>query len=119
MHQSAYLCKQIASQGIKVVRCRANPAPIMGNPSWPLLFIPTAIYAPGMCVVMTSSKAKGILDHLEGSSDKMAEEVREIYVAASRAEKLLVIACPKSQVTRLIKHFESNGAQEAFDQPWT
>lgn len=73
---------------------------------------------PAMCVVMTSKTAKGILDHLEGKDDKMAEEAREIYVAASRAEKLLVIACLKSQVDRLRKHLESNGAKVEYTQLW-
>ena len=73
---------------------------------------------PAMCVVMTSKTAKGIMDHLEGKDDKMAEEAREIYVAASRAERLLVIACLKSQVARLVKHFESNGAEVEFGQLW-
>ena len=73
---------------------------------------------PAMCVVMTSTTAKGILDHLEGEDDKMAEEAREIYVAASRAEKLLVIACLKSQVDRLKKHLESKGAQVEYTQLW-
>ena len=73
---------------------------------------------PAMCVVITSTTAKGILDHLEGKDDKMAEEAREIYVAASRAEKLLVIACLKSQVERLKKHLESNGAKVDFTQLW-
>lgn len=73
---------------------------------------------PAMCVVMTSTTAKGILDHLEGEDDKMAEEAREIYVAASRAEKLLVIACLKSQVDRLKKHLESNGAKVEYTQLW-
>ena len=73
---------------------------------------------PAMCVVMTSTTAKGILDHLEGKDDKMAEEAREIYVAASRAEKLLVIACLKSQAGRLKKHLESDGANVEITQLW-
>nr|WP_321440525.1 ATP-dependent helicase [uncultured Hyphomonas sp.] len=71
---------------------------------------------PAMCVVMTSKTAKGILDHLECKDDRMAEEAREIYVAASRAEKLLVIACVKSQAERLVKHLESTGASVEFTQ---
>jgi hypothetical protein len=42
-----------------------------------------------------------ILEHLEatGSSDA-AEDARKIYVAASRTQRLLVMAIPKSRVVR-------------------
>ncbi len=64
----------------------------------------------GVCVVLTTSKAKGILMHLENEPDNSkAEDVRELYVAASRAQKLLVLACPKSQSKRLVKHICSHG----------
>jgi superfamily I DNA/RNA helicase len=67
---------------------------------------------PAVCVVMTSKKAKGILDYLEtGSPADCAEDSREIYVAASRAERLLVIAIPKSQAKRLSDHIGNTGAQ--------
>lgn len=66
----------------------------------------------GMCVVLTTAKAKGILTRLETEPDNSnAEDAREIYVAASRAKKLLVFACPRSQSERLAKHLSSNGAQ--------
>lgn len=74
---------------------------------------------PAVCVVMTSSTAKGILDNLETGDRTMAEQAREIYVAASRAEKLLAIACPKSQVGRLIKHLQSNGAVVELTRLWS
>ncbi|MEJ1343220.1 MAG: ATP-dependent helicase [Candidatus Sedimenticola sp. (ex Thyasira tokunagai)] len=65
----------------------------------------------GVCVVMTTAKAKGILTHLEKEPDNSrAEDARELYVAASRAQKLLVFACPKSQSKRLAKHISSSGA---------
>ncbi|BCD97709.1 ATP-dependent helicase [Marinagarivorans cellulosilyticus] len=65
----------------------------------------------GVCVVLTTATAKGILTHLEEELDnRMAEDARELYVAASRAQKLLVFACPKSQSKRLTKHISSSGA---------
>jgi len=65
-----------------------------------------------VCVVMTSATAKGILDYLEtGNPKEHAENSREIYVAASRAQRLLVIAAPKSQASRLKVHIGSGGAQ--------
>jgi superfamily I DNA/RNA helicase len=73
---------------------------------------------PGICVVMTSNTAKGIIDHLEGEDNAMAERARELYVAASRAEKLLVIACLKAQVGRLIGHLQSNGSRVEYFQLW-
>ena len=66
----------------------------------------------GVCVVLTAPKAKGILTHLEKEPDNsMAEDARELYVAASRAQKLLVFACPKSQTKRFIAHISLSGAE--------
>lgn len=57
---------------------------------------------PAVCVVMTSQTAGGILGYLEGeTSNGMDEDVRKIYVAASRAERLLAIAVPRSSADRL------------------
>jgi len=56
-----------------------------------------------VCVVMTSNKTKKILAHLEtgeGTQDS-AEDARKIYVAASRAKRLLVIAVPKNSARKL------------------
>jgi len=65
----------------------------------------------GVCVLLTTAKAKGIITHLEKEPDNsMAEDARELYVAASRAQKLLVFACPKSQSKRLVAHISSSGA---------
>ncbi len=65
---------------------------------------------PAVCVVMTSSTARGILDVLSGqSADEMEEDARKLYVGASRAERLLVIAIPKSQSARLQSHLEGSG----------
>jgi DNA helicase II / ATP-dependent DNA helicase PcrA len=47
--------------------------------------------------------AKGILDFLSaGISVTDNEEARKIYVGASRAQRLLAIAIPKSQASRLV-----------------
>jgi len=65
----------------------------------------------GMCVVLTTATANGILNYLSGNSDgAKAEEARVFYVAASRAEKLLVIACPQGQSERLVDHISQYGA---------
>lgn len=65
---------------------------------------------PAVCVVMTVSTASGILDYLEnGTSAVHAEEARKIYVAASRAERLLAIATPGSQAARLERHLGATG----------
>jgi DNA helicase II / ATP-dependent DNA helicase PcrA len=57
---------------------------------------------PAVCVVMSPRTAKGILDFLttdDGGDDN--EEARKIYVGASRAQRLLVIALPRTQAQRL------------------
>tara|TARA_R110000787_G_scaffold208307_3_gene318239 strand:+ start:4685 stop:6415 length:1731 start_codon:yes stop_codon:yes gene_type:complete len=57
---------------------------------------------PAVCVVMTSQKAGRILDYLEGDTTNGADEdARKIYVAASRAERLLVMAIPKNTAGRM------------------
>lgn len=66
---------------------------------------------PAVCVVATSSTLKSILDFLEtGAPADKAEDARKLYVAASRAERLLVIAAPRSQAERLKTHLSSQGA---------
>lgn len=57
---------------------------------------------PAVCVVLSSSTAKGILDFLiaDGGDDNN-EEARKIYVGASRAQRLLVIALPRTQAPRM------------------
>ncbi|PHR25406.1 MAG: hypothetical protein COA37_00750 [Hoeflea sp.] len=65
---------------------------------------------PAVCVVMTSQKAGRILDYLEGDTSNGADEdARKIYVAASRAERLLVMAIPKNTVGRMQALFTSVG----------
>lgn len=58
---------------------------------------------PAVCVLLTAKTAGAILDALNGTTDeaKAVEDAREVYVAASRAERLLAIATPKSRVTSL------------------
>lgn len=69
---------------------------------------------PAVCVVTTASSLKGILDFLEtGKPQERAEDARELYVAASRAGKLLVFAAPKSQADRLAAHLGKQGAKTA------
>jgi hypothetical protein len=67
---------------------------------------------PGVCVVLSIKTTKDIVDYLiTGQPSQSAEGARKLYVAASRAERLLVIATPKSQGVRLIKHMEKTGAK--------
>lgn len=66
---------------------------------------------PAVCVVLTTSSLKSILTHLEIEPDEAwAEEARALYVAASRAQQLLVFGCPRSQSDRLKDHLEVSGA---------
>lgn len=66
---------------------------------------------PSVCVVTTSITLGGILDYLEsGTREDKAEEARKLYVAASRAQKLLVFAIPHNKADRLRKHLSVQGA---------
>lgn len=58
---------------------------------------------PAVCVVLTPQTAGNILDVLNGTATDPGgvEEARKIYVAASRAERLLAIATPKSRAATL------------------
>jgi DNA helicase II / ATP-dependent DNA helicase PcrA len=58
---------------------------------------------PAVCVVLTPRTAGGILDVLDGTASDadVVEEARKIYVAASRAERLLAMAAPKSRAAKL------------------
>jgi superfamily I DNA/RNA helicase len=56
---------------------------------------------PAICVVMSPSTAKGIVDFLTAGGAVDNEEARKIYVGASRAQRLLAIALPQSQAPRL------------------
>lgn len=65
-----------------------------------------------VCVVTVAQTLKGVLDYLEtGAPAEKAEAARELYVAASRAQRLLAIATPKSQTTRMVSHLRKKGAQ--------
>jgi DNA helicase-2/ATP-dependent DNA helicase PcrA len=65
---------------------------------------------PAVCVVMPPRNTKGILDLLEtGQNKEDGESLRKIYVAVSRAERLLVIAVPKSQITRVKARLTAKG----------
>jgi len=66
---------------------------------------------PAICVVTTSKTLGSILDFLEaGSPDDKAEEARELYVAASRAQKLLAFAVPANLSDRFAAHLRGQGA---------
>lgn len=56
---------------------------------------------PAICVVMSPSTAKGIVDFLSGDAAVDNEEARKIYVGATRAQRLLAIALPRTQAPRL------------------
>lgn len=66
---------------------------------------------PAVCVVTTSTTLARILEFLEtGAPDDRAEEARELYVAASRAQKLLVFAVPASLTDRFTALLCGQGA---------
>jgi hypothetical protein len=66
---------------------------------------------PAVCVVISSKKAKGIIDFLTtGAPAASAEEARKIYVGASRARRLLAIALPNAQSARLVALLQTTGA---------
>jgi len=66
---------------------------------------------PAVCVVMSPQKTKGILDYLtSGNPVSSGEDARKIYVGASRAKHLLVIAVPSSQAGRLKSLLDATGA---------
>jgi DNA helicase-2/ATP-dependent DNA helicase PcrA len=65
---------------------------------------------PAVCVVMTAATTGDILAYLEtGGPVGSAEDARKIYVAASRAERLLTIAVPRGHATRLKDHLGATG----------
>jgi DNA helicase-2/ATP-dependent DNA helicase PcrA len=86
--------------------------PPLSSPSARTIHAVKGMEFPAVCVVMTVRDARGILDYLETGQPTMhAEASREIYVAASRARRLLAIAVPKSQAGRLAAYIGSSGAQ--------
>jgi hypothetical protein len=68
---------------------------------------------PGVCVVMTSSTTQNILSYLE-TGVNVSEAARKIYVAASRAKRLLVIAMPSKHAERLVAMLGATGAPVAL-----
>ena len=72
---------------------------------------------PGVCVVLTTKTAGSIIDLLEGETSTGAdEEARKIYVGASRAERLLAIAVPKSRAARLKTLLVNGGCEIRLHQ---
>lgn len=71
---------------------------------------------PAVCVVMTSQKVGKILDLLEGQRSEADEDARKIYVGASRAERLLAFAVPKSSAGRLIALLQANGCTTVLNE---
>ena len=78
-----------------------SAAPLSGHPACTIHSV-KGMEFPAVCVVMSPSTAKGIIDFLTGSgADGDNEEARKIYVGASRAKRLLAIAVPRTQAPRL------------------
>lgn len=66
---------------------------------------------PAVCVIMTSNKIGKIIAHLQtgGGDADDAEDARKIYVAASRAKRLLVLAVPRNSAPKLEALLGSHG----------
>lgn len=75
-------------------------APATGHPARTIHSV-KGMEFPAICVVMSPSTAKGIIDFLTGGAGGDNEEARKIYVGASRAQRLLAIALPRTQAPRL------------------
>lgn len=73
---------------------------------------------PAVCVVLTSQTAGGILNVLNGTETKpkVVEDARKIYVAASRAQRLLAFAAPKSRAESLKTILDGGGSVGAIIQ---
>ncbi|MFG6430986.1 UvrD-helicase domain-containing protein [Roseateles sp. LYH14W] len=79
------------------------PPPLHGHSARTIHSVKGAEF-PAVCVVLSTAKAKGLIEHLEtGTNHTMAEELRKLYVGASRAQRLLAIATPHTQVKKLEK----------------
>lgn len=83
-------------------------APVSSSPARTIHSV-KGLEFPAICVVMTAQTAKRILDVFDGTSANSSEDARKIYVGASRAQRLLAIAIPKSQSGRLGDLFRSTG----------
>lgn len=75
-------------------------APASGHPARTIHSL-KGMEFPAICVVMSPSTAKGIIDFLSGGGAGDNEEARKVYVGASRAQRLLAIALPRTQAPRL------------------
>lgn len=85
-------------------------APSVDSPPARTIHSAKGMEFPAVCVVMTTKTAGGILDFLEGQAETSADEdARKIYVGASRAERLLALAVPRSRVTRLCSLLRGTG----------
>lgn len=77
------------------------PAPLHGHAARTIHSVKGAEF-PAVCVVLSPQRAKSTIEYLEtGADDAMAEELRKLYVGASRAQRLLAIATPHTQVKKL------------------
>ncbi|WP_428505677.1 UvrD-helicase domain-containing protein [Roseateles sp.] len=77
------------------------PPPLHGHSARTIHSVKGAEF-PAVCVVLSPQRAKSTIEHLEtGANDRMAEELRKLYVGASRAQRLLAIATPHTQVKKL------------------
>lgn len=79
-----------------------SAAPPSGHPARTIHSV-KGMEFPAICVVMSPSTAKGILDFLiaDDAGNDNEEAARKIYVGASRAQRLLAIALPRTQAPRL------------------
>jgi len=85
------------------------PAPTHRHPARTIHSVKGAEF-PAVCVVLSTRKAKGTIEHLEtGANPAMAEELRKLYVGASRAQRLLAIAIPHTQVKKLANLLAASG----------
>lgn len=75
-------------------------APSTGHPARTIHSV-KGMEFPAICVVMSPSSAKGIIDFLTGGAAGDNQEARKVYVGASRAQRLLAIALPRTQAPRL------------------
>ncbi len=88
-----------------------STAPASGHPARTIHSV-KGMEFPAVCVVMSPSTAKGILDFLTADgADGDNEEARKIYVGASRAQRLLAIALPRTQAPRLRDLMASMGGE--------
>ena len=92
--------KQVLKRHEKLAEA-LRPPPLNGHSARTIHSVKGAEF-PAVCVVLSTTRAKGTIEHLEtGAPASMAEELRKLYVGASRAQRLLAIATPHTQVKKL------------------